>query len=93
VKAKGATIPIFSSTERPAGGVLFGRPALLPEKAWHMVDEESNVRWLAILPLYAEEITFGEKHGEYDLIDKLEEAKVSELFDRRRLTTCLGANG
>jgi hypothetical protein len=30
IRAKGATIPIFSSTERPGGGVLFGRPTLLP---------------------------------------------------------------
>jgi Suppressor of fused protein (SUFU) len=91
VKAKGATIPIFSSTERPAGGVLFGRPVLLPEKAWRIVDEDFNVRWLAILPLFAEEIVFGEKHGEHALMDKLEEAKVSELFDRRRRNTCSGA--
>jgi hypothetical protein len=93
VRAKRATIPIFSSTDRAAGGVLFGRPALLPERAWHIVSGELNVRWLAILPIFVEEIEFAEKHGEHILIDKLEEAKVSELFDRRRINTCSGVRG
>lgn len=90
VRAKGATIPIFSSTDRPAGGILFGRPELLTEAAWRIDSDEMKARWLSIIPLFVEEIVFVEKHGERALIERLEESSVTEFFDRRRLNTCTG---
>lgn len=52
------------------------------------LDDERTIHFLALVPLYREEMAFKLKFGMEKLIDRFDEAKVNELLNVRRRNVC-----
>lgn len=52
------------------------------------LDDEKTVHFLALVPLYREEMEFKLKHGVEELLERFEEHGVSELLDIHRKNVC-----
>jgi hypothetical protein len=66
-------------------GAILAPPVLAPEEFWRFqVHPELTINFLAVIPLYAEEMEFKLKHGAEALFERFDAANVTELVDINR---------
>ena len=65
------------------------RPALFPKEFFKLpLSKKKTVRFFCLVPLYADETEFKLKNGSDALIDRLDDAGVTELLDIERPSVC-----
>lgn len=65
------------------------RPVLFPKEFFKLkVSKKKTVHFFCLVPLYQDEMEFKLKVGSDELVDRLDEARVTELLDVERPSVC-----
>ena len=79
--------PFADNTELCCAYLL--RPALFPKEFFKLpASKRKTIRFFCLVPLYTDEVDFKLKHGSGALIDRLDDAGVTELLDIERPSIC-----
>ncbi len=66
-------------------------PVLVPDDFLELtLSDDKTIRFYSLVPLYEEEVDFKLKQGADALVERFEEAEVSELLDIKRKNACKG---
>lgn len=90
----GHTVPNGFPAEPYAPGCRFScalvAPPIAVESTFEMlrIDEEHQVRFYGIVPLYPEETTFKLRHGVESLLHRFDQHQVCEVFEPKRRNVC-----